>query len=376
MKDLGVADVILGIRIHRIPQGLALSRSHYIEKVLDKFKYMEFGIAKTPLDVSCAVRKNEVAPVCIHCDSQAAIGRAGSMMYNGKSRHIRRRHNIVRELLSSRIITVDYMKLKDNVSDPLTKGLSREGVERTSKEMSLRPRTSQHGPGRLEIPRARCTLKLDGSKISNLSRDGHVMFTMVIKGLCEEGKVKYVKEVMKDMVEKGVEPNIFSYNILIYGYCKKKKLAQAMRLFCEISQKGLRADIVTYNTILQGLFEVGRTSEAKRIYAEMLSVGPRPDLCTHSTFLDGYFKYGLVEEAMSLFDELERKREYTDIAFFSVVINGLCKNGLFDEAKGILRKMEDNGCPPDSVTYNVIVQGFLRCNDIFHEGNGWKGLLI
>ncbi|PHT47973.1 hypothetical protein CQW23_12181 [Capsicum baccatum] len=67
------------------------------------------------------------------------------MMYNGKSRHIRRRHNTVRELLSSGIITIDYVKSKDNVSDPLTKGLSREGVERTSKGMGLRPRTSQHG---------------------------------------------------------------------------------------------------------------------------------------------------------------------------------------------------------------------------------------
>ncbi|PHT79664.1 hypothetical protein T459_17716 [Capsicum annuum] len=34
---------------------------------------------------------------------------------------------------------------KDNVSGPLTKGLSREGVERTSKGMGLRPKTSQHG---------------------------------------------------------------------------------------------------------------------------------------------------------------------------------------------------------------------------------------
>ncbi|PHT36270.1 putative pectinesterase/pectinesterase inhibitor 32 [Capsicum baccatum] len=39
----------------------------------------------------------------------------------------------------------DYVKSKDNVLDPLRKGLSREGVERTSKGMGLRPRTSQHG---------------------------------------------------------------------------------------------------------------------------------------------------------------------------------------------------------------------------------------
>ncbi|PHT45269.1 hypothetical protein CQW23_14427 [Capsicum baccatum] len=88
-----------------------------------------------------------VALVCIRCDSQAAIGRAGSMMCNGKSHHIRWRHNTIRELLFSGIITIDYVKSKDNVSDPLTKGLSREAVERTSKGMGLRPRTSQHGEG-------------------------------------------------------------------------------------------------------------------------------------------------------------------------------------------------------------------------------------
>ncbi|PHU01382.1 hypothetical protein BC332_31169 [Capsicum chinense] len=85
-----------------------------------------------------------VEPVCIYCDSQAAIGRAGSMMYNDKSHHTRWRHNTARELLSSGIITIDYVKSKDNVSDPLTKGLSREEVEKTSKGMGLRPRTSQH----------------------------------------------------------------------------------------------------------------------------------------------------------------------------------------------------------------------------------------
>ncbi|PHT73056.1 hypothetical protein T459_23841 [Capsicum annuum] len=86
-----------------------------------------------------------MAPICIHCDSQAAIGRAGSMMYSGKSRHIRWRHNTVRKLLSSGIITIDYVKSNDNMPDPLTKGLSREGVERTSKGIGLRPRTSQYG---------------------------------------------------------------------------------------------------------------------------------------------------------------------------------------------------------------------------------------
>ena len=66
-------------------------------------------------------------------------------MYNGKSRHIRRRHNTVRQLISSRVISIDYVRSKDNVSDPLTKGLSRELVEKSSRGMRLWPRTNHHG---------------------------------------------------------------------------------------------------------------------------------------------------------------------------------------------------------------------------------------
>ena len=62
-----------------------------------------------------------MASVCIHFDSQDAIGRAWRMMYNGKSSHIGHRQDTVRKLLSSGIIRIDYVKSKDNVSDPLTK---------------------------------------------------------------------------------------------------------------------------------------------------------------------------------------------------------------------------------------------------------------
>ncbi|KAJ9557464.1 hypothetical protein OSB04_012078 [Centaurea solstitialis] len=80
-----------------------------------------------------------VTTICIHCDSQSAIDRAQSTMYNGKSRHIRRRHNTIRQLLSTRVILIDYVKSKDNIADPLTKGLSRDLLYKSSKGMGLNP---------------------------------------------------------------------------------------------------------------------------------------------------------------------------------------------------------------------------------------------
>ncbi|KAL6333744.1 hypothetical protein AAG906_028930 [Vitis piasezkii] len=249
MKDLGVADIILGIKVSKTSDGLILSQSHYIEKILEKFKKYDIRPKKTPMDVNLHLFKNTgigksqleysriigslmyvmnctrpdiaysvsklsrftsnpgenhwksiirvlgylkytqnyglhftrypavlegyndanwisdskdskstsgyvftlggaadipnwskpVPAICIHCDSQSAIGRAQSHNYNGKSRHIRRRHNTVRQLLSNGIISIDYVRSKDNIADPLTKGLTREQVESSSKGMGLKP---------------------------------------------------------------------------------------------------------------------------------------------------------------------------------------------------------------------------------------------
>ena len=79
-----------------------------------------------------------VPPICIHCDSQSAIGRAQNSMYNGKSRHIRRRHTTIKQQLSTGVISIDYVKSKDNIADPLTKGLKRELVGKSSNGMRLK----------------------------------------------------------------------------------------------------------------------------------------------------------------------------------------------------------------------------------------------
>ena len=86
-------------------------------------------------------------PIRIHCDSQSAIGRAQNSMCNGKSRHIHRRHNTIRQLLSIRVISIDFVKSKDNIADPLTKRLNGDLVEKSLKGMRLKPikRISRYG---------------------------------------------------------------------------------------------------------------------------------------------------------------------------------------------------------------------------------------
>ena len=47
----------LGINIPKTPNGLALSKTHYIQKVLEKLKYLNFKWEKTPIDMNLHLAK-------------------------------------------------------------------------------------------------------------------------------------------------------------------------------------------------------------------------------------------------------------------------------------------------------------------------------
>ncbi|GJS83179.1 retrovirus-related pol polyprotein from transposon TNT 1-94 [Tanacetum coccineum] len=189
MKDMGLADVILGIKIIRTQNGLVLSQAHYMDKILNTHNARDSGLARTLIDTRLHLSKHRVLENYWHVnvlndstrpelayavsrlnanwisdikDSRSTSGYvftlggaaiswksskqtviAKSMMESelldkcgekakwlchfvkDMPRHIRLRHNSIRQLLSTGLISINYVTSKDNITDPLTKGLSR-----------------------------------------------------------------------------------------------------------------------------------------------------------------------------------------------------------------------------------------------------------
>ncbi|GJZ16253.1 zinc finger, CCHC-type containing protein [Tanacetum coccineum] len=63
MKDMGEAYVILGIRIKRENKGLAITQSHYIEKILKKFNCEGCGPVSTPMEAGIKLVPHMGKPV-------------------------------------------------------------------------------------------------------------------------------------------------------------------------------------------------------------------------------------------------------------------------------------------------------------------------
>ena len=121
MKDLGEADVVLGIKITRVENGLILSQLHYIEKVLKQFNNHDCKPVSTPFDVSLKLEKNTGKPVsqleyarfigclmytmsCTRSDIAFAVGKLSRYTSNPSHMH----WHVVRRVLKYFKSSIDY----------------------------------------------------------------------------------------------------------------------------------------------------------------------------------------------------------------------------------------------------------------------------
>jgi pentatricopeptide repeat protein len=90
------------------------------------------------------------------------------------------------------------------------------------------------------------------------------------------------------MADKGVAPNVRSYNIIINGLCKIKMVDEAMNLFEEMQSKKITPDTVTCNSLIDGLFKSEKTSFAPELVYEMHDRGQPANLtvCTYNIIIN------------------------------------------------------------------------------------------
>jgi hypothetical protein len=84
--------------------------------------------------------KKPLPTILMNCDNRMVIVKLDSSKDNMKSsRHIKRWLKSIRKMRNSGVITLDYIHTEKNLVDSFTKGLSRNVIDTTSKEMGLRP---------------------------------------------------------------------------------------------------------------------------------------------------------------------------------------------------------------------------------------------
>ncbi|GJV18870.1 zinc finger, CCHC-type containing protein [Tanacetum coccineum] len=126
MKDMGEADVILGIKIKRENKGIVITQSHYIEKILKKFNREDCSPVSTPTYLVEKLKPNTGKPVdqleysrAIRClmyamtstrpDIAYAVGRLSRFTSNPSRQHWQAKTRVFKYLKGTMNYGLSYM---------------------------------------------------------------------------------------------------------------------------------------------------------------------------------------------------------------------------------------------------------------------------
>ncbi|GKA35273.1 hypothetical protein Tco_0721764 [Tanacetum coccineum] len=90
----------------------------------------------TLMQAGSSILKTIRVPVAGCC--AATLAMAYSKMYNRKSRHLGVKHSMIRELITNRVVSIDFVRSQQNLADHLMKGLTRDLVLKSTEGMGLK----------------------------------------------------------------------------------------------------------------------------------------------------------------------------------------------------------------------------------------------
>ncbi|CAL9755655.1 unnamed protein product [Musa acuminata subsp. burmannicoides] len=208
-------------------------------------------------------------------------------------------------------------------------------------------------------------------------RPDAVTYNIIADGWCRIKCTSQALEMLREMVELGIEPTKNTYNILLKGFFRADQVKEAIRFFKQMKKRGrkdspsdseCRPDVVSYTTMVHGLGLAGQLDNARKLFDEMVGEGCLPSVATYNALIQVICKKGCVKDAILLFDEMLRKGYTPNSITYNLVIRGLCHAGKMDEAMEFFSRMRLDGCEPNVQTYTILIRYWLE------EGEFEKGL--
>ncbi|WOK96374.1 pentatricopeptide repeat-containing protein [Canna indica] len=171
------------------------------------------------------------------------------------------------------------------------------------------------------------------------------------------GRFVKVQELLASMRERGLEPDLVSFNTLINAKAKARSLSpgSALELLREVRRSGLRPDTITYNTLISACSNISNLEDALSIFRDMEASKCQPDLWTYNAMISVFGRSGMTREAERLFRELGERGFSPDAVTYNSLLFAFAKEGNLEKVDRFCEEMIRAGFKKDEITYNTII---------------------
>ncbi|KAF5470672.1 hypothetical protein F2P56_011170 [Juglans regia] len=151
-----------------------------------------------------------------------------------------------------------------------------------------------------------------------------------------------IRCLFRQMVNDGIEPDIFSMNSMIKGYVLSLHVNDALRIFHQMGPvyKCL-PNSFSYDYLIHGLCVQGRTNNAKQLCDEMKGKGFLPSNKSYNSLVNALALGGEVDEAVRYLREMSERQRSVDFITYRTVLDEICRRGRVGEAMRLLKEFQE-----------------------------------
>ena len=201
------------------------------------------------------------------------------------------------------------------------------------------------------------------------------MYTVLIYGWCKLGRIRMAQGLLSEMVERGVEPNVVTYNVLLNGICRRASLhpeerfegtiRNAEEVFDEMRSRGIEPDVTSFSIVLHVYSRAHKPQLSLDKLRLMKEKGICPTVATYTSVVKCLCSCGRLEDAEALIDEMVENGISPCAATFNCFFKEYRGRRDADSALKLFKKMKSDGlCLPNSHTYGILIRMFLQLNKI------------
>ncbi|XP_050366608.1 pentatricopeptide repeat-containing protein At2g13420, mitochondrial-like [Argentina anserina] len=197
-------------------------------------------------------------------------------------------------------------------------------------------------------------------------------FIFLLDTLCKYGHVKLAAELFNRR-KHHFAADVKMYTVMVYGWCKISRLDMAERFLREMIDRGIEPSVVTYNVLLDGICRRAslhpddrfrRTIvNAQKVFDDMSGRGIEPDVTSFSIVLHVYSRGHKPELCLDKLKEMREKGICPTVATYTSVVKCLCSCGRLEEAEELLGEMVATGVSPSAATYNCFFKEYRGRKD-------------
>lgn len=190
------------------------------------------------------------------------------------------------------------------------------------------------------------------------------MYNRVLDALVKTNHVDLAMTVYDDFRNEGLVEESITYMILIKGLCKEGRMDEVFQLLNQMREKLCKPDVFAYTAMVRVLVAEGNLDGCLRVWEEMLNDKVYPDVMAYSTLILGLCKGNQVLKGYELFKEMKEKKYLIDRVIYGSLIEAFVVEGNIGLACDLLKDMTDSGYRADLAIYNSLIKGLCCANHI------------